>query len=83
MNTATLRLKLIEELQYIPEDKLPALYDIIRFFRTKIESVKPASHNNIMSFAGCWDNMPDDMFDSLLNDIKERRKNAFSGRSYR
>jgi hypothetical protein len=79
MNSATLRLKLIEELQYIPEEKIPQLYDIICFFRAKIESVKPAS-NNIMSFAGCWEDMPDEMFNSLLNEVAERRTNAFSGR---
>ncbi len=83
MNTTTLRLKVIEEIHHIPEEKLREIYDVIHFFRVGVESIKPVSHDNIMSFAGCWDDMPDNMFNAFLLEIAERRSNAFSGRTHR
>lgn len=75
-----LRLKAIEEIRHIPEEKLREIYDVIHFFRVGVESVKPIPDDNIMSYAGCWDDMPDEMFNSFLLDIAERRSYAFSGR---
>ncbi len=83
MNTTPLRLKVIEEIHAIPEEKLREIYDVIHFFRVGVASVKPASHNKIMSYARCWDDMPHDMFDSLLHDISARRAEVFSGRTHR
>jgi len=34
----------------------------------------------IMRFAGCWEDMPDEDFENFLKDITERRKKASSGR---
>lgn len=83
MNTTTLRLKAIEEIHHIPEEKLREIYDVIHFFRVGVESVKPVLHDNIMSYAGCWDDMSDETFNSFLLEIAERRSHAFSGRTSR
>ena len=76
MNTTTLRLKAIEEIHHIPEEKLQEIYDVIHFFRGGVESVKPVPHDNIMSFVGCWEDMPDEVFNAFLLDIAQRRSNA-------
>ncbi len=33
-----------------------------------------------MEFAGCWNDMPEEVFDEFISDIVHRRKQAFSGR---
>ena len=82
MNTTTLRLKVIDEIQHIPEGKLQEIYNVIHLLRVGVESTENVSHDNIMSFAGCWDDMSDDMFNSFLLETAERRSNAFSGRTH-
>ena len=82
MNPTTLRLKVIEEIQRLPEEKLSELYDVIHFFRIGIEQTK-RSPNTIMRFAGCWEDMSEHDFEAFLTEITERRSNAFSGRNQR
>ena len=79
MDKDQLREKVIEEISLIPFDKLDEVYDFIRFFRIGTERVK-ASKEKILSFAGCWEDMPDETFNDFLLEIKHRRKEAFSGR---
>ncbi len=83
MTTTTLRLKVIEEIHHIPEEKLREIYDVIHFFRVGVESVNSTPHKNIMAFAGCWDDMPDQEFHAFLLEITNRRSHAFSGRTHR
>lgn len=40
MGPTMLRLKVIEEIQRLPEEKLSKLYDVIHFFRIGIEQTK-------------------------------------------
>lgn len=82
MSVAELRIKVIEEIQRIPREKLGELYDVIHFFRVGIEQTKTLPHN-ILQFAGCWEDMTDDEFDSFLIEIAERRSKAFSRRNQR
>jgi len=44
--------------------------------------LEPAQDNaeEIMQFAGCWEDMPDQEFENFSEGIAERRKRAFSGR---
>jgi len=83
MTTVTLRRKVIEEIQNLPEEKLREIYNVIHFFRVGVESVKSTHHDNIMTFAGCWDDIPDEEFHTFLLEITNRRSNAFSGRNHR
>ena len=82
MSASELQLKVINEIQRVPEEKLPELYDVIYFFRIGLEAARKTS-NNIMQFAGCWEDMPDDELESFLTEIAEPRSNAFFGRTQR
>lgn len=82
MSTSKLQLKIIEEIKLLPDEKLQELYDVIHFFRVGVETVK---HNpdDIMQFAGCWEDMSDEEFETFSADIAKRRSNAFSRRIQR
>lgn len=80
MNPAILRRKFIEQIQRLPDEKLQELSEIIHFFRINTELAEPSSKDNVMRFAGCWDDMSDSEFNAWLNKISERRSTAFSGR---
>ncbi len=82
MNASVLRVKMIEEINRFPEERLPELYDIIYFFRVGVETVK-RDPGDIMQFAGCWQDMPDEEFDVFLAEIVERRQQAFTRREQR
>ncbi len=80
MSPTQLRRKVIEEIQRLPDEKLSELYNVIHSFRIGVEHGSQSYQDNIMQFAGCWDDMPDHEFDDWLNEISERRSRAFVGR---
>ena len=83
MNPAILRRKFIEQIQRLPDEKLQELSEIIHLFRINTERAEPSSKDNVMRFAGCWDDISDSEFKVWLNEISERRSTAFSGRIQR
>ena len=83
MKPAILRRKFIEQIQRLPDKKLQELSEIIRFFRINTDHAEPSSKDNVMRFAGCWDDISDSEFKVWLNEISERRSTAFSGRIQR
>ena len=66
----------------IPEDKLADLYNFIHYFRLGIEKSQLTKPKPILAFAGCWKDMPDEMFNDFTAEIKQRRHKAFT-RSHR
>jgi hypothetical protein len=84
MTATALRVKVIEEIQQMPEEKLGELYDVLHFFRIGLQHTPASSSEQaVMAFAGCWSDMTDEEFDALLNDMTVRRTQAFSGRPSR
>jgi hypothetical protein len=84
MATTALRVKVIEEIQQMPEEKLGELYDVLHFFRIGLQRTPSSSSENaVMAFAGCWNDMTDEEFDALLTEMTARRTHAFSGRPSR
>ncbi len=79
MNVSTLRTRVFEEIRLIPENKLPDLYDFIHYFRLGLE-VSKGNTKQIMQFAGCWQDMPDETFTKFSKELAERRQQAFSRR---
>jgi hypothetical protein len=73
------RERLIEEVRLIPEEKLKELFDFLHYFRLGLQKSKGSSAE-IIKFAGCWKEMPEDLFQEFTEEIKQRRKNAFTGR---
>ncbi|MCP4668878.1 MAG: hypothetical protein GY849_21280 [Deltaproteobacteria bacterium] len=73
MGPHQLREKVMKEISLIPLDKLNEVYDFIRLFRIGTERIK-ANKGEILSFAGCWEDMPDETFNDFLLEIRQRRR---------
>lgn len=71
--------KIIEEISLIPNDKLIELYDLIHTFRMGLNQSK-TNINEIMQFAGCWDDMSEEDFTNFCEEIEQRRQTSSSRR---
>jgi hypothetical protein len=60
----SLRKKLDEEIDQIPEAQLSAVYEIIHRFRLSQQKVGP---QDVMPFAGAWNDMPEETFEMIAN----------------
>ena len=79
MNGSTMRNKVIEEIQLIPEDKIEELYHFIHDFRLGLQTSADEG-NRIMQFAGSWEDMPAEIFTQFTEEIAQRRRHTFTGR---
>ena len=77
------RQKLAEEIASIPDDKLTDLFDLIHRYRLNLDVQASNDGSEQNAFAGIWADMADEDFHGLLQDIEERRRNAFSNRPTR
>ena len=80
MTPLMIKNKVLQEIERIPEDKLVDLYNFIRYFRLGLEKARATKHKQILAFAGCWQDMPDEIFTEFTTEIAERRHQAFVGR---
>ncbi|WP_330220833.1 hypothetical protein [Calothrix sp. NIES-3974] len=74
-----MRTKLLTEINLIPEEKLEEVYNFIHYFRVGVEASQ-STREQIMQFAGCWDDMPNELFSDFSEEITTRRQQAFAGR---
>ncbi|KOR32205.1 hypothetical protein TI05_08760 [Achromatium sp. WMS3] len=79
--TTTLRTQVLNEIQNIPENRLEEIYNLVHFFRMGIEAQHQNTAKTILQFAGAWQDMDDETFTELQEEIAKRRKLAFSNRS--
>ena len=79
MRANIVRNKLLEEIEKIPEDKVSDIYNLVHYFRLGLQSQK-ANPKKILSLSGSWKDMSEDNFNEFLNEVKIRRKTAFSSR---
>lgn len=79
MNGSEIQMRVIDEIKLIPLKNLPELYAFIHFYRLGLETAQDHTEE-IMQFAGCWEDMPDKEFENFSEEIAERRKRAFSER---
>ena len=79
MQAITIFDRVLEEVKLIPKEKLPEFLEVIHSFRAELQSSTTDS-NRTDSFAGCWRDMPDDLYNEFTAEITERRQAAFSGR---
>jgi len=79
MKTSTIREKVVAVVNQIPEERLPQILhlDISLSSRFAIFQKKT---DKITNFAGCWKDMPEDLYHDFVNEISQRRKSAFSRR---
>ncbi len=66
MNISEIQIRLTEEISLIPLEKLTELYNFIHFYRVGLETAKNCTEE-IMRFAGCWEDIPDEEY----GDIRE------------
>lgn len=78
MSSLPIKHKVMQEIDLIPEDKLTDLYELIHYFRVGLE--KSELKKPTLAFAGCWQDMPDEMFNDFTAEIKQRRHQAFARR---
>jgi hypothetical protein len=81
MDSTQLINAVLEEVQRIPVERLPEVYHLIHAFRLKTES--KTDNSEMMRFAGCWSDLPDETYNDLIEEIETRRQQAFSGRQAR
>jgi hypothetical protein len=75
MSRSELETKVLEEIQLLSEERLVELYDIIHAFQLAANRTR-----NTMKFAGCWNDLPDETYAELTEDLTQRRQAAFSER---
>jgi len=76
MKVSTMREKLFDEISKIPDEKVPEIFDFLHYFRLGL-GMKLSNPQRILKLAGSWKDMSEDDFDDFLNDVTNRRKNAF------
>ncbi len=80
MTPTNLRDKLIEEIRLLPDTKLAEIYNMIHYFRLSSEKI-PNKLENTLQFAGSWNDLTDEEFRDLSDEMTLRRQQAFTPRS--
>ncbi len=80
MTSLLLKDKVLQEIDLIPEERLAEVYNFIHYFRLGLEKSEIGELKPILTFAGCWKDMSDEMFDDLAAEIRQRRHQAFARR---
>jgi hypothetical protein len=79
MTSSILKNKLINEINLIPDEMLSEVYSFVHYFRLGTEKgVK--NKKDLLSFSGAWNDIGDEKFSNYMEDIANRRRNAFSDR---
>ncbi|MBD3276167.1 MAG: hypothetical protein GF372_12700 [Candidatus Marinimicrobia bacterium] len=71
--------KVVEELDRIPQSKLPEIYDLIHHYRLGLKQGS-ARKAQILELAGSWKSMTEDQFSLFMQEITDRRSQAFQHR---
>ena len=75
MKPSKLRDELIEEIHLIPDTELAQIYQMIRDFRLSLEK-RQDNLKNTLKFAGNWDDLTEEEFTELSEQITLRRQQA-------
>jgi hypothetical protein len=79
---ASIKEKIIKEVEKIPKNKIAELYDVIHLFRIEIESLQKAPKDRrieAVKFFGIWKDMSPEE-NTVLDEILSRRKRAYRER---
>ena len=77
MTSLLIKSKVLQEIDLIPDDKLTDVYNFIHYFRLGLEKAQLTQAKPGLAFAGCWQDMPDEMFNDFTTEITQRRHQAF------
>jgi hypothetical protein len=82
INVASIKNKIIKEVDKIPKNKIAELYDLVHLFRLKVESPQKAPKDRryeAVKFFGIWkDTSPEES--AVLDKIQARRKKTYRER---
>jgi hypothetical protein len=79
---ASIKEKIIREVEKIPEEKIDELYNVVHLFRVGIESKKKAAKDRrieAVKFFGIWKDMSPEE-NAVLDEILARRKRTYRER---
>jgi hypothetical protein len=79
---ASIKDKIIKEVEKIPKDKIAKLYDVVHLFRLEAESKKKAPkdrRSEAIKFFGIWKDMSPEE-NAVLDEILARRKRTYRER---
>ena len=79
MEASMIRDRVLEEINLLPDHKLMEIFDLVHYFRVGLQGAG-GDVAQIMGFAGSWKDMPEDTFREFLEEIAQRRSQAFSRR---
>jgi len=82
MSISHLKAQLLQELQLVPEEQLSELYNLVHSFRLRLNSAS-TEPQKMMEFAGCWNDLSPETYADFLDDLSQRRQQAFSQRQSR
>ena len=83
LNLSAERKRILEEIEQIPENKLKEVYRLVHNYRIEQEETESDTEpftKSVMQYAGAWKDMPDEEFNEFLEEIRTRRRKAFSSR---
>ena len=79
---ASIKEKIIKEVEKIPKNKIAELYDVVHLFRIKVESPQKAPkdrRSEVVKFFGIWKDMsPEES--AVLDELQARRKKTYRER---
>jgi hypothetical protein len=76
---ASVKEKIIREVEKIPEEKIAELYNVVHLFRKGVESKKKAAkdrRSEAVKYFGIWKDMSSEE-NAVLDEIQARRKRAY------
>jgi hypothetical protein len=79
---ASIKEKIIKEVEKIPKDKIAELYNVVHLFRVGTESKRKTAkdrHNEAIKFFGIWKKMSSEE-SAVLDEIQARRKRTYRER---
>ncbi|MFH1701967.1 MAG: hypothetical protein ABIB41_00875 [Nitrospirota bacterium] len=79
---ASIKNKIIKEVEKIPKNKIAELYDVVHLFRMKVENPQKAPKDRrceVVKFFGIWKDMsPEES--TVLDELQARRKKTYRER---
>jgi hypothetical protein len=79
---ASVKEKIIKEVEKIPEEKIDELYNVVHLFRVGVESKKKAAkdrRSEAVKYFGIWKDMSPEE-NAVLDEILARRKRTYRER---
>ena len=68
---------IINEINQVPVSMLNDVYNMVHSFNLKVVQ-KQQNRDEIMNFAGCWEDMKQEDFNDFMDIIKTERNNMFN-----